>query len=128
MTTVAAIQAAWSDYTLNVQAEDRDTIDQSTQSNPYLSIEIAPLTSDQADMSAHPLVKQRGQIVIYVVSKEGTGTVIPNKLIDFIIPYFDMKVLGTVRCHAAGAYKAKPIAGWRWAPILVNYFFHRVST
>ncbi len=128
MTVMDAIVAAWTDYPLLVEAEDRDVVDQSSQTNPYVTVEIRNLSAIQKDLADRPLVEQRGQILITVMTREGTGTVVPNKLIDFITPYFDMKAFSLVRTHPVEIYPAKYALGWRLAPMLINFWYNRLST
>lgn len=126
-TVLAAIQAAWTTYTLIIELDNRDQVDQSTQTNPYLQASISMLSAEQADMGDRPLVEQRGQIVLSVVAKEGTGMAPSTALLDFITPYFDLKAFGLVKCHAVQAYKSKSFKGWEYSPLLINFYFHRLS-
>lgn len=129
MTVMTAIVAAWTDYTLLVEAPGRDVVDQSTQINPYVSVDIKMYGGGQKDLGQHPIVEQRGQIILMVKSKCGTGTVPANKLLDFVVPYFELKDLPLcVRTHSADAFDGKEIKGWLHSPIIINFFYHRLSS
>ncbi len=128
MTVVAQIVTDWTTYPLQVESDNRTVVDQATQVNPYLKVEVAPMSGEQADMADHPRVLQRGQILLYAVAKGGSGEADANALLDFVAGYFDMKNIGTVRCHAATATTQKEIKGWWWCPAIVPYWYHRTST
>lgn len=128
MTVMTAIVSAWTDYPLLVEAPDRDVVDQTLQTNPYISVDIKMMGGEQKELGRKPLTEQRGQIVLMVTSKCGTGTVAANKLLDFVVPYFELKDLPLcVRTHTADVFGAKEIKGWRHSPILVNFFYHRFA-
>lgn len=127
MTAAAALQAAWTDYPLLIEADNRDVVDQATQQDPYLQVSIQMIKGEQLDMADRPLVEQRGQILICAVAKAGSGSAGTAKLLDFCESYFDMKELGIVRCHAFEAQKARANLGWYYAPAIVNFWFVRTS-
>jgi hypothetical protein len=121
------IQDDWTDYPLVIQIDNRIVVDQGGQTEPYLDVQIEPLGGGQADMADRPLVEQYGQILLAAVVRCGAGTTDAKKLLDFVLPYFDMKDIGTVRCHAAVAVKPREEKGQYYAPGMVNYWYHRVS-
>lgn len=126
MTVLAQIQTAWTEFDLKIDSENRDIIDQASQQNPYLAIEIDFLGADQMDLSPNPLVRQTGQLVVYAVEKVGSGTARAARLRDFVRPRFSLQNLGaggTLHCHAAEIYKSKTIAGWEYFPVLVNFWY-----
>jgi hypothetical protein len=127
MTVIQQIVTDWTAYTLAVDSENRDLIDQATQVNPYLEIEIDFLGATQADLGDRPFVRQVGQVVIDVVAKAGSGTAAASALRDFILPRFDLKVLGIVHCHEAELHRSKTIKDWDHFPILVNFWYYRLT-
>lgn len=129
-TVLAQIQADWqlaTGKTLVIELDNRDVVDQGTQQDVYLSVEIIPMNGEQADMADRPKVLQEGQILLSAVARCGSGASESNVLLDFLTPYFDMKDLANVRCHAVKAVQPKEKNGWRYAPAIVDYWYHRTS-
>ena len=112
---------------MNVESETRTSIDQGSQVNPYLKVEVKPIDGEQASLGVNPLVEQRGQILLYACVKAGAGAALADTLRDFVIPYFDRKVLGFVQCYAAIATRPKEVKGWEYYPVIVNYYYHRIA-
>lgn len=127
MTVMQQIVDDWTLYPLVVEPDNRDLVDQVLQLDPYVKVEIDFLGSEQADMADVPLEKHVGQMMIYVVSRKGSGTVDGAILRDFIRPYFSLKKFGVLQCHSAEIYKSKEIKGWEYWPILLNFYFHSLA-
>jgi hypothetical protein len=121
------IQTDWTAYPLVVELDNRDVVDQATQSYPYLSVQIVPMGGGQADIGARPLVEQRGQILLYAAARVGTGAAGADALLDFLTDYFDMKTVGPVRCHAVVATEPHDLKGWHYTPAIIDYWYHRQS-
>lgn len=128
MAVVKQIQEDFTAYQLDVESDNRTTINQGKQSKPYLRVEVEPLSGEQASLGANPLVEQRGQILLYACAKEGSGALLADQLRDFITPYFDRKVLGFVQCHTAFAVMPKAVQGWVYYPLIIDYYYHRVAS
>ncbi len=124
MTVIEQIVTDWTDYTLVVEPENHDVVNQATQVNPYLKVWIDFLGADQLDLGPTPREMQSGQVMLHVVAKCGTGTKSAAALRDFIRPYLSLKNLSGLQCHAAELYKPKEIKGWEHFPILVNFYYH----
>lgn len=127
-TVIQTIVDTWTDYPLVVEMDNQEAVDQATQTNPYLQVQIRHLDAEQADMSDNPFVKHYGQVLLSVVAKEGTGTADSNKLLDFIRPKFSLKVLGLIHCQAFEDQSGKPVKGWWYSPAIVNFWYHKLST
>lgn len=127
MNVIAQIVEDFTAYPLVVEPDNRKVVDQGTQTKPYLAVMIDFLTERQMDLSNRPRVQAQGQIVICVVVKENSGTAAGATLRDFIEPYFSLKNLGTVNCHATEKQRTKVIAGWEYMPILINFWQNKVS-
>ncbi len=127
-TRLATAKAAWSAYTLIIETDNNKLVDQTTQVNPYLKASVLLYSADQMDMADNPFVKQRGQILLMVVAKENTGMAPTRALRDFLTPYFDLENLGTVQCQAAERHLGRTINGWEHTPLVINFWYTRVST
>lgn len=123
MAVITQIQADHTDYPLKVEADNRDVIDQALQTDPYLQVSIVPMLGEQVSLGPKPVVKQSGQILISAVVKAGAGTADVKALLDFVLPYFSTKSLGTLQCHAAYPVGGKPAAGW-WHQLAIVPFFY----
>jgi hypothetical protein len=124
---LAQIQDDFSDYRLLIETDNRTLVNQKTQTVPYLRVEIETLSGGQESLGKNPLVEQRGQILLYACAREGSGPTLADELRDFVIPYFDRKVLGFVQCYAAVATRPRIIKGWEHYPVVVTYYYHRIA-
>jgi Bacteriophage related domain of unknown function len=124
---IVAIQTDWTAYPLIVETDNRTLVNQATQTNPYLQVAIRNISAEQINLAYKPLVEHIGQIVISAVVKDGTGQAEANALLDFVTPYFDLKTLTYIRCHAFEPYPAKLASGWWYCPAIVNFWHHRQS-
>lgn len=126
LTVLERIRAEFPDYALQVQSYNNEGIDQATQVDPYLEVEIDFLPGGgQLSLGQDPVVKQLGQIALYAVVKKGAGESHARRLLDFASPYFDMQVLGGVNTHATQAYRAKERDGLVYFPMLVDFYYTR---
>lgn len=123
---IAQIIAEHTAYPLVVEQDNLGTVDEVTQTNPYLKVEIVFLGVDQKELSfEHQLVEQWGQIWLTAICKPGGGTAAVKALLDFVTPYFDNKRMGVVRCRPVAAIKGKEVKGlWR-QPALVTFSYYR---
>ena len=124
-TAVQAIKTAWTPYTLQVETDNRDSINYATQEKPFLQLDTVFMSADQLDLGEAPKTRQWGQIVLSAVVKEGSGTVAATALLDFAIPYLERKQFVVVRTETAEAHPAKPFKGWTYFPLLINFSFTR---
>ena len=123
MTVVQQIVTDHTSYPLVVETSNRDVVDQATQTNPYLAISIKPLSGDQAEIGPSPYSQQLGQIQIAAVVKDGAGVADALALLDFVLPYFHLKVLSTVQCQAAYPVGGREVKGWWYESAIVPYFY-----
>lgn len=126
-TAVAAAVAAWVAYPLVVEMDNRSAVNYDTQQKPFLQVDSYYLGGDQLDLGDSPLVKQYGQIMLSVVSKEGTGIAESAALADFLVPYFELKNFVVVRTHAAEPQKSRILRGWHYQPVLIPFWFVRTT-
>jgi hypothetical protein len=128
---MAAVQSAvdaHTAYPLAVESDNRNAIDQATQNDPYLKVEIVFLDGDQIELGeTNVLMEQWGQVWLCAVCKDGTGALRSLELLDFMRPYFERKRLGTVTCRAVTSVKPKEVKGLWHTPAIVNFYYHRTS-
>lgn len=112
-------------YPLVVEQANKDVVDQSTQVNPYLRVKVIMLTADQLDLADHPWVEKWGQIWLTAVCKPGEGTANVTALLDFVIPYFELKRIGGLNCQAVPSIGGKEASGLWCEPAIVNFYFQQ---
>lgn len=132
MKVVQQLVADHVSYPLKVDKDNRCTVDQAKQVDPYLEVEIKFMPDPdggQIDIGSNPIIEQWGQIWLTAACKEGAGSLEAMKLLDFVVPYFDGKCLGTgtdrVHCRAVTLGAAKKINGLWKSPAIVNFYYHR---
>lgn len=123
---IKQIIAAHTAYPLAVEQQNMGTVDQATQVDPYLKVEIRFLGADQIELGEkNQLVQQWGQVWLTAICKPGAGTAQVKALLDFVTPYFDCKRVGVVQCRAVTAADGKEVKGlWR-EPAIVNFYYYR---
>ncbi len=126
-TIAKAVQTAHSAYTLAVELNNRKTVNQSTQSNPYLKVQTRFFTAEQADMADHPKVKQYGQVRLIACAKGGDGEVDAATLLDFAYPYFEMQNLALLRLQVAEQGEGRDNKGWWEIDCIINFYYHRTT-
>lgn len=124
---LTALIAAHTSYTLLVERDNRKTVNQATQVNPYLKMEIKFLNGEQADMSSAPRVQVWGQVWLTAVCKCGIGTEAVDELRDFVTSYYTMKDLGLVKMQAAFPALAKEVKGLWESPVIIPFYYHTIS-
>jgi len=114
----------WLDYELVVELDNRTAVDQNTQTNPYLQVQIVNLSGAQMDLGSDPITEQRGQVLLNVCSKAGNGSLEGLALLEFAARYFHTKDFATVRFHAAEVVKPKTVNGWYHQPAIINFWYY----
>lgn len=126
MTVVTQIQADWSaakGYDLVVEVDNDNAVDEATQQNPYLKVQIKDASADQMDLGVDPNTQQRGQILFSVCVRCGKGTLVAKEMLDMISKYFAMVDLETVRCHTFESVGHKEIKSWWYQNGIINYWY-----
>lgn len=128
MAVIEQIVADHTAYPLAIEIDNRKLVDQAKQSLAHLKVEIKYISGGQLDLSSRPFVEQWGQIWLSAICKEGTGTAAVRTLLDFLLPYFDRKVLGgLVHCKTVTSGTPKQIKNEWYAPAIVNFYYHRLT-
>lgn len=127
MGIVKQIRDAWTQWPLKVEAENRQ-LGENDKAMPYLKVKVDFMDSEQVELGSGPVqVKEVGQILLSVVSKCGTGTADSDQLAAFIKPYFDRRILTTLRTHPVAPAGAREIKGEYYTNLLVDFWYHRLS-
>jgi hypothetical protein len=108
---VLVAKSGFSEFSVNVLAENRGTIDLAKQSNPFLEIEVELGSGWQADISSNPRHRIAGLLVLTVKAREGTGSAQVNRLLDFIYPKLQRRRIGTALTEVASFPKPFSASG-----------------
>ena len=129
VSAVEAARLAWTgSYTLNIEYDNRDTVDLAAQLDPYLMIDIVYMDGRQMDLGKAPLIGDYGQIMLAAGVKKGAGTDGVMKLLQFIRPYLELKdTMGSVRTSAAKLTKYVEANGFYYQPMLIPFWEIHVS-
>lgn len=104
-----AWQSAPGGYVLNIEYDNRPSVDLTKQVDPYLMVDILWGRSAQLDLGTSPMVADFGTIVLAAGVKEGGGTASLLKLLSHFRPYLQLRDnLGPVRTQA-GHLGLKPL-------------------
>jgi hypothetical protein len=123
VTVIEQAKAAWLDYTLAIDYENRQLLNLADQVDPYLAVDIVYMDGDQLDLGPNPLVCDYGQIVISAGMKEGGGTAKLMALLDHFRPYLQLRDdIGDVRTQAARIHKGVPRAGFWYVPMSIPFW------
>lgn len=123
-----AAVAAYPGTAPQVQAPNRNLIDTTTQVDPFVGLDIVNITGAQLDIGIKPLAAQYGQIVLTAFCKENSGMRAATLLLDYFLPWFEMKDIGIVRTYAGMATKHATVKGWDGYPITIPFWWVRVAT
>ncbi len=124
---IAALIAAHTSYPLVVEIDNREVVDQAQQTVPYLKVQIKWLGGDQKDLADKPFVGQYGQILLAACVKLGSGSKAANDLLDFAVPFFELKSWPTIITRVFEPMKDLEEKGWYHVTGLVNMYYYRVS-
>lgn len=123
-----AAVAAYPGTAPKVQAPNRNLIDPSTQTAAYIGLDIVNISGQQIDLNPKPMSVQYGQIVITAFAKENSGMRDATLLLDYFLPWFELKDIGIVRTHSGMASKHATVKGWDGYPITIPFWWLRVAT
>jgi hypothetical protein len=119
---VEAAKVGFTAYPLIIEYDNRLLVDYSTQSNPYLCVEIMFVDGEQADLSPAPIHRINGFLNVVAVGKEGSGTAKLYTLLDHFYPQLQHKTFGDVRTKMATMTKPKLVTGWWGVACMVPFW------
>lgn len=111
-----------------VQYPNRNLIDPATQVLPWVELDIVNIAGKQLDLSPKPMSVQYGQIVITAFAKENAGSREAGMLLDYFLPWFELKELGIVRTQTGMYSKSNLAKGWEGYPVTIPFWWTRVAT
>lgn len=128
VTQFEAALAAYPSPAPKVQYGNRNMIDTTTQVEPWVALDIVNMSGKQLDLNPKPLSAQYGQIVITSMCKVNSGEREAGLILDYFLPFFELKNLGIVRTQAGMYSKAASVKDWVGYPITIPFWWLRVAT
>ena len=121
-TKVQSLVATWNAYQLEVEWDNRNTINFSTQTNPYLCVEIMLIDGDQAGLTTTQRIF--GSLLITARVRNGQGTASANALLEHFYPSLQMSdSMFPVRTHAARVVSVKPVNDWAGQSAVIPFWY-----
>lgn len=123
-TEIERARAAWTAYPLRVDYENKRPTDLATLTNPYLLVDITFRDGTQLDLGQAPILRSDGQIILAVGVKEDAGTDAASELLDFLLPYLQLRddLLHGVRTSEAKPHPPRPANGYYYLPAVVGFW------
>ncbi len=121
-TAVNNLAATWVTYTLEVEWDNRNTINFATQTNPYLCVEIMLIDGTQAGLTATQRVF--GSLILTARVRKGQGTSSANTLLQHFYPSLQMSdTMFPVRTHAARIVSAGIVNDWAGQSAVIPFWY-----
>lgn len=114
-------------YPLKVEYDNRETVDLSTQSQPYLIVKVKWNDAYQADLAAKPIQRITGHLELISATKEGDGVARGLIMIDHFYTRLQQRQFGRVHTHIGDLTPELSKSGWRYQPALIPFWIHRVT-
>lgn len=113
VTKIEALKATWLAYPLLVQYDNRESINYSTQVNPFLRVSIDYFNGAQIALGPNGGHRMMGVILLEAWVKVGQGSKLGNDLLLHFYPSIHMTdLLPPLRTRAAEFRTGNKINGW----------------
>jgi len=123
-TKINSTLALWADYPLEVEYDNKMTVNRATQSNPFLCVSMVYMDGEQIALGENGGNRVMGVIVLEANVKEGSGTAQANTLLDFFYPVVHKTdSMPPLRTQAA-KFSSKPAKdGWVAQAALIPFWY-----
>lgn len=123
-TKLETLRASFTDYQLVIEYDNLETVNQATQSDPYVVVTFRYLDGYQINLGPSSETRALGTIVLEVFDKYGAGTARQNKVLDhFYRSLHKTDSMAPVRTLAA-RFSSKPVqAGWAAQAALIPFWY-----
>ena len=121
-------RAAFSEYELHVEYDNRGNIDMLSQRNPFLCAELMFTGGQQADLSNKPVHRITGMLVLTAKTREGAGSAGGYKLLEHFYPRLQHRVITNVRLSMATFDRPRLVGGWWGTSAILNFHINKFST
>lgn len=123
-TAIQAAAAAFPNYPVIVDYENKALIDYAAQDDPYLAVDIVYYDGKQMDLGPNPMVGTYGRIVLAVCVQDGRGTSKANVLMDYFSHNLQLKKLFLVQTEIARPQPSVDRKGWYCLVTMINFWYH----
>lgn len=121
VTAVETAKSTFVTYPLVVEYDNRQLVDYSTQTNPFLCVEVKFIEGEQADLSSAPIHRYYGVLLLVAKGKVGSGTAKLLTLLDHFHPLLQRGSFGMTRTHMATFAPAKEADGWLGIGVVIPF-------
>jgi hypothetical protein len=121
---VESLRASFADYIVEVEYDNQNTINRSTQTLPFLAITFVYSDGYQTSLGSNSLHRPLGTVVVEAFDKEGAGTARINTMLDHF--YRGLHLTDTmppVRTYAARFSSKLPVQGWAAQAALIPFWY-----
>lgn len=125
---VKNLKGFFTGHTLNIEYDNRDTVNMLTQRDPFLCVEIMYIGGQQADLSNKPVHRIIGMLVLTAKTREGMGSSGGYKLLEHFYPNLQHRVIGNVRLGMAKFSKPRLVGGWWGVSAMIPFHINRFPT
>ena len=124
VTAVEALKTTWSAYSLIVEYDNRILVNRSTQSNPFLCVNMKYMGGEQLALGENGGHRLMGVIELEANVKQGQGSKLANDLLQHFYPTLHMTdAFPPIRTYAA-RFSSKPAKeGWENEVALIPFWF-----
>ena len=112
---------------LVIEYDNRMLVDTATASAPFLRVEVAYAAGYQADLSATPIHRFSGNIVLSAVVKEGQGSSDALKLLAHFYLALQAQQFGPVRTRKCSPGGSQAFKGWVYHRVFIPFWFDTVD-
>jgi hypothetical protein len=123
-TRIQSLRASFTAYDLQVEYDNHNTINRSTQTLPFLAITFVYSDGYQTSLGQNSQHRPLGTIVVEAFDKEGAGTARINALLDHFYRGLHMTdTMPPVRTYAARFSSKLPWQGWVAQAALIPFWY-----
>ena len=123
-TRVNTLASAWTSYALQVEYDNKLTVNRATQSLPFLCVSMVYVDGEQIALGPNGGNRAIGVIVLEANVKEGSGTAEANALLDYFYPQIHKTdSMPPLRTYVA-KFSSKPAKdGWVAQAALIPFWY-----
>lgn len=122
VTKIEALKATWLAYPLLVQYDNRESINYSTQVNPFLRVSIEYFNGAQIALGPNGGHRMMGVILLEAWVKVGQGSKLGNDLLThFYLGVHQTDAMPPLRTKAAEFKTGNTINGWKAQAAIVPF-------
>lgn len=116
--------AAYTDFELKAEYDNRDSVDLVNQKDPFVAVEVVFSDGWQADLSAKPIHRILGNLILTVKCRQGSGSAQAYSVLSHLYTNLQHRIVdGNIRVSMA-KFAGKPTLVGGWWNVSVILPFH----